>query len=68
MTETKTKRPDIIFREGKPTAVILGIDEYEELLEQLEDADDLAYLRELRSKPMEFVTLSDLLKERPADV
>ncbi len=68
MTETKTKRPDIIFREGKLAAVILDIDEYDELLEQLEDADDLEYLKELRSKPLEFVTLTDLLKERPADV
>ncbi len=68
MAETKTKRPDIVFREGKPAAVILDIDEYEELLGQLEDADDLAYLRELRSKPMEFVTLADLLWERPPDV
>jgi len=68
MAETKTKRPDIIFREGKPAAVILDIDEYEDLIEQLEDANDLAYLRELRSKPMEFVNLADLLRERPADV
>jgi PHD/YefM family antitoxin component YafN of YafNO toxin-antitoxin module len=68
VTETKTKQPDIIFREGKPAAVILDIDEYQELLEQIEDADDLAYLRELRRKPMEFVSLADLLKERPADV
>ena len=68
MTQTKTKRPDIIFREGRPAAVILDIDEYEELLEQLEDTDDLAYLRELRSKPMEFMPLTELLMERPADV
>ena len=68
MPITKNKRPDIVFREGKPAAVILDIDEYEELLEQVEDADDLAYLRELRRKPMEFITLADLLKERPADV
>ncbi len=67
MVETKTKRPDIIFREGKPAAVILDIDEYEELLERLEDIDDLTYLKELRSKPLEFVTLTDLLKERQLD-
>jgi PHD/YefM family antitoxin component YafN of YafNO toxin-antitoxin module len=47
MPETKTKQPDIIFREGKPAAVILDIDEYQELLEPLEDAENLAYLREL---------------------
>jgi hypothetical protein len=31
---TKKKAPDIVFRDGKPVAVILNIDEYQELLEQ----------------------------------
>ena len=68
MVETKTKHPDIIYRKGKPAAVILDIDEYQELLEQIEDADDLAYLKELRGKKMDFVSLTDLLSERPTDV
>ena len=68
MPEIKMKRPDIVYRNGKPAAVIVELDEYEELLEQIEDAEDLAYLKELRSRPLEFVTLGDLLKERPVSV
>jgi len=32
------------------------------------DTDDIAYLEELRSKPTSFVSLDELLKERPVDV
>lgn len=68
MPDTKSKSPDLIYRDGKPAAVILEIEDYLTLLDQLEEADDLAYLRELRSRPLEFVSLEDLLRERPADV
>ncbi|MFH0765516.1 MAG: type II toxin-antitoxin system Phd/YefM family antitoxin [Calditrichota bacterium] len=68
MSETETKRPDIIYRNGKPSAVILELKEYEELLEQIEDVEDLAYLEELRRKPIQFVSLDNLLKERSVGV
>jgi hypothetical protein len=42
----KKKTPDIVFREGKPVAVILDIDEYQELLKRLEDKHDfMTYTR-----------------------
>jgi prevent-host-death family protein len=50
----KRKDPEIVMRGGKPTAVILGIDEYRELLERAEDAEDLKMLREMRKKPLNF--------------
>jgi len=68
MSETKFKRPDIVYRDGKPAAVIIELDDYEALLEQIEDVDDVAYLEELRSKPTSFISLDDLLKERPVGV
>ncbi len=37
----KRKAPEIVMREGEPTAVILDIDEYQEMLERLEDMEDL---------------------------
>ncbi len=58
MPVTKTKHPDIIFRDGKPSAVILDIDEYEELLKQIDDTDDLAYLKKINQKPEEFISLA----------
>lgn len=49
--------------------MILPIQEYEELLARLEDADDIAYLKKLRSKPLSFRPLSEYLAERSkADV
>jgi hypothetical protein len=37
--------PEIVVRDGKPVAVILDIDVYEELLEQVEGVEDLEYLQ-----------------------
>jgi len=61
--KAKRKEPEIIFREGKPAAVILDIDEYQELLERLEDAEDLKILAEMRQKPLKFKRLEDFLAE-----
>lgn len=55
----KRKAPEIILRDGKPRAVILDIDEYQEMLERLEDAEDLRMLEEMRRKPLEFKRLED---------
>lgn len=57
------KAPEIVLREGKPSAVILDIDEYREMLERLEDADDLKALEDMRKKPMKFRKLEDFLRE-----
>ena len=61
--KTKRKVPELILKEGKPTAVILDIDEYQEMLERLEDVEDLRMLEEIRKKPLKFKRLEDFLKE-----
>ena len=38
--KTKRKRPSIVLQDGKPAAVILDIEEYQEMLERLEDFED----------------------------
>lgn len=55
--------PEIVYREGKPVAVILDIDAYQELLERLEDVEDLQMLEEMRSKPLSFRTVDGFLAE-----
>ena len=50
------------MRGGKPTAVSLGIEEYRELLERVEDAEDLKTLRAMRKRPLKFRKLEDFLK------
>ena len=59
----RRKAPEIILRDGKPKAVILDIEEYQEMLERLEDAEDLKMLEEMRRKPLEFKRLEDFLNE-----
>ena len=61
--KAKRKEPEIIFRGGKPAAVIIDIDEYQEMLERLEDAEDLKILTEMRQKPVNFKRLDDFLAE-----
>jgi hypothetical protein len=69
MSKRINKEPEVIVRDGKPVSVILPIKEYEELLERLEEAEDVAYLKKLRSKPLSFRPLSEYLAERiKADV
>jgi PHD/YefM family antitoxin component YafN of YafNO toxin-antitoxin module len=62
-TKLKRSEPEIIVRKGKPAAVIVPLDEYREMLERLEDADDLKALNALRKKPLRFRKLDDFLTE-----
>lgn len=53
--------PEIVTRKGKPVSVILPIKDYEELLERAEDVEDVAWLKQARSKPLSFRPLADYL-------
>ncbi|MEI9960650.1 MAG: type II toxin-antitoxin system prevent-host-death family antitoxin [Limisphaerales bacterium] len=57
--------PEIITRKGKPVSVILPIKEYQELLERAEDAEDTAWLKRARQKPLHYRPLEDYLADRP---
>ena len=56
--------PEIVTRKGKPVSVIIPIKDYEELLERVEDANDVAWLKRARKKPLRFRPLEDYLAER----
>jgi PHD/YefM family antitoxin component YafN of YafNO toxin-antitoxin module len=62
--KTTLAEPEIVTRKGKPVSVILPIKDYEELLERVEDAEDVAWLKRARSKPMQYRPLEDYLAER----
>jgi PHD/YefM family antitoxin component YafN of YafNO toxin-antitoxin module len=62
--KTKRKSPEIVLRNGKPAAVILPINDYREMLERLEDAEDLKLLSGMRKTPLKFRRLEDFLKEQ----
>jgi PHD/YefM family antitoxin component YafN of YafNO toxin-antitoxin module len=55
--------PEIIVTRGKPSAVIIPLDEYRNMLARLEDADDMKTLKNLRKKPLRFRSLDAFLKE-----
>jgi hypothetical protein len=61
--KTKRPEPEIITHKGKAVSVILPIDVYQEMLERLEDADDIAWLKEARKKPQSFRKLEDVLTD-----
>ena len=57
-------KAEYVVKNGKPTAVILPIKEYEALLARAEDADDARWLKERRKKPMTFRPLEEFLADR----
>ncbi len=61
-------QPEIVTRKGKPVSVILPIKAYQELLERAEDAEDVAWLKKARKKPLQFRPLSEYLAGRKARV
>jgi PHD/YefM family antitoxin component YafN of YafNO toxin-antitoxin module len=58
-----TKHREFVYRDGKPSAVILDTEEYREILERLEDAEDLRALRQMRARPLRFRRLEDFLSD-----
>ena len=64
--KVSSPEPEIISRKGKPVAVILPIKTYREIMERLEDADDVTYLRKARRRPMHYRPLDDVLADLAA--
>jgi hypothetical protein len=62
--KTTILEPEIVTRKGKPVSVILPIKEYQELLERAEDAEDVAWLKRARQKPIHYRPLEDYLADR----
>ena len=55
--------PEIITRKGKPVSVILPIKTYREMIERLEDAEDVDWLKKARRKPLHYRPLGDFLAD-----
>lgn len=64
MSKTLKRQPRIVFDQGKPASVILDIDQYQFLLEQIESAEDLKELHRLKEQPLHFRPFSDFLNEQ----
>ena len=55
--------PEIVTKKGKPVSVILPIKPYREILERLEDAEDVAWLKKARRKKLHYRPLEDVLAD-----
>lgn len=55
--------PEIVTRNGKAVSVILPIKAYQEIMERLEDAEDVAWLKKARRKPLHYRPLADVLAD-----
>jgi ribosomal protein L16/L10AE len=53
----------VVDEKGKPTKVLLDIEEYEKLLEAAEDAEDLRALNEARARAGELIPLRQAITE-----
>jgi len=62
--KTTFPEPEIVTRKGKPVSVIIPIKDYQELLERVEDAGDVAWLKRARRKPLHYRPLETYLAER----
>ena len=55
--------PEIVTKKGKPVSVILPIKQYQKMLERLEDAEDVAWLKKARRKKLHYRPLEDVLAD-----
>ncbi len=58
-------QPEIVTKNGKPVSIIVTIRKYQEMLERLEDAEDVAWLKRARRKKLHFRPLEDVLADLP---
>ncbi len=63
--KTANSEPEIVSRNGKPVSVILPIKKYQEMIERLEDAKDVAWLKRARRKKLHFRPLKEVLADLP---
>jgi hypothetical protein len=55
--------PEVVTRKGKPVSVILPIRDYLELVDQSEDAVDVAWLKKSRRRTTSFRPLERFLRK-----
>ncbi len=66
MKASARKKPvQIVLDGGEPSAVIMDIEQYREMLERLEDVEDLKVLHKMRQRPLKFRRLEEFLAEQP---
>ena len=67
-TRGRRKPLQVVVKNGEPSAVILDIKDYQEMLERLEDVDDLKVLERTRKRALRFRRLEEFLAEHAPGV
>lgn len=65
--KAKHEEPLILYRNGRPSAVLLDIKEYEDLLRRAEDLHDLVELQRRDKEPRVYRSFDEYLVERDAE-
>ncbi|MFH1994180.1 MAG: type II toxin-antitoxin system Phd/YefM family antitoxin [Nitrospinota bacterium] len=63
MSKLLKTKPQIIMKNGRPDAVIIDLNDYERLLERLEEKEDIEGLQEMRAGGTKFRKFDDFLAE-----
>lgn len=62
--ERSRRKPfQVVIKNGEPSAVILDIQDYREMLERLDDVEDLKTLERMRARPLKLRRLEEFLAE-----
>ena len=61
--KTRLSEPEFVTRKGKAVSVILPIKTYRGIMERLEDAEDVAWLKKVRRKPLQYRPLESVLAD-----
>lgn len=60
---TITDGPQVLYKNGKPRAVVLDIRDYTKLLELVADKEDLAELQQIKKTKLSFRDFQEYLKD-----
>ncbi len=63
MSKILKTKPQVIMKNGRPSAVIIDIKDYKQLLERLEDKEDIADIEKMRKGSLYFRKFDDFLAE-----
>lgn len=64
METNKITQPKIVYDHGKPSLVILNINDYQNLLERAEDMEDLKEINRLQKQKLHFRPFDTFLNEQ----
>lgn len=56
-------KPQIVYRDGKPCSVILDIEVFEALLDELDELDDIRAVEEALKEPLDTVAFDEYLAQ-----